>query len=200
MRRLAAPLLLALTAVLLAHPAAAQDDPPPPGPYVVDLRVATSGVPAVPLSTPGPVTGPIDLPTRGTGFDVGGHVYAGRLGPARLGFGASVLAVTASNEAGEAAFRAIVPQISFNFGTRSGWSYLSLGAGRAKTTASSLVGSDEVRSDGTQVVAVYAGGGARWCVSNHVAVGFDLRLHRAGADGATPAAMLVAASAGISLR
>jgi hypothetical protein len=47
-----------------------------------------------------------------------------------------------------------------------------------------------------------AGAGARWFLTSHVAAGFDLRLHRvaAGPTLGTPAVMLFAASAGLSIR
>src|SRR5687767_1004960 len=80
-------------AVLFAAPAAAQGPPPaPPGPYVVDVRGALGGFPRDTVFFP-PVPSGTVVPTRGFGLELGAHVYLLRLGPARVGIGASVFRV-----------------------------------------------------------------------------------------------------------
>ena len=105
------------------------------------------------------------VPKRGFGLGFGGHVYVASLGLARIGVGVDVLrgsahvvatpsshATTTTSTSGDAGKRvspfaridvastltAVTPQVSFNFGTRDGWSYLSGGYGAAalRTTAS----------------------------------------------------------------
>src|SRR5262245_17925108 len=140
-------------AVLMASSAAAQSlNPGPPGPFVIDVRGLTTGVPTVgalyPITTtppPSTPTGPpstqttsttLTIPSRGFGVDAGAHVYPLGLGPARLGIGANVLYARGTAPDAVLTMQMVVPQLSFNFGTSNGWSYLSAGAGpvRIKTT------------------------------------------------------------------
>jgi hypothetical protein len=93
-----------LAVLLLASaPAAAQTlGPGAPGPYVIDLRGATSGVPQTQTFYPALPVG-TTVPRRGFGFDVGGHVYPLRLGVAQVGFGASFLLVRGTSSTPAAA-------------------------------------------------------------------------------------------------
>jgi opacity protein-like surface antigen len=186
--------------LLLPLPAGAQGRDPVSG-FVVDVRAASAKLPTDQGWTP---VLPADslVPSRGLGFDLGAHVYAGRLGPARLGVGGSVLIARGTAVPGAAApnvtevatrFAAITPQVSFNFGHRLGWSYLSGGAGPAQVHSSlALVAA----SGGTTVdepwgLALNYGGGARWFIMEHLAFGFDVRWYRLGsreAIGARPEA------------
>ncbi len=58
----------------------------------------------------------------------------------------------------------------------------------------------EARRESGTLIAINAGGGARWFLGRRFAVGFDARLHRVAATETTPASILFAISAGISLR
>ena len=150
----------AAPAALLLIPGAASPQsvrPGLPGPYVIDLRAAMSGLPASAAFQP-PIPEKTLVPSRGFGVDVGGHVYAGGIGPARLGFGVNVVwargtadtpaPVTSSSApatSGEGTgalsaaspirvamgITAIAPQVSFNWGNSDGWSYLGGGYGVA---------------------------------------------------------------------
>jgi hypothetical protein len=220
---------------LLATPAAAQiAAPAPPGPYVVDLRGATSAIPVDAGFYP-PVPVGTSVPSRGFGVDVGAHVYLFHVGPARLGVGASLLRVrgavspvprpsgsTSSSLTGaattpevDAAVTAVAPQLSFNFGSAAGWSYLSAGVGRARVTSvtsafagtaaeSGVTGAENANSG--MLSSLNFGGGARWFPKTRLGVSFDLRVHRISrgtADPsrpATPRTTVVAASVGISVR
>jgi len=165
---------LGLAGVLLGSRVAAQSlTPGPPGPFfVVDVRGATSGVPtSIGLYPTVPDGG--SVPARGFGYDVGGHVYLFNLGSARIGLGANVIGVRGTATDATATMNIVAPQLSFNFGTSDGWSYLSLGAGPARMNA------EETGSS----TAINAGGGARWFFKRHLAVSFDLRLYRIAADG-----------------
>ena len=194
-------------AVLMASSAAAQSlNPGPPGPFVIDVRGLTSGVPTAgalypiaPAPTQSPSTGPsqtqttettLNVPSRGFGVDAGAHVYPLGLGPVRLGIGANVLYARGTAPDAVLTMQMVVPQLSFNFGTSNGWSYLSAGAGpaRIKTT----------RTFNTQ--SINAGGGARWFLNDHTAIGFDVRVHKLSAHGTFPRTTLVSASVGVSLK
>jgi len=151
------------------------------------------------------------VPSRGFGADLGGHVYLFDLGPARVGFGASVMLVRASvtapstTDPGAAAgqeltltMRVVAPQISFNFGSRDGWSYLSAGLGAGVVNTEAALEAPGQHSGRTQ--AVNFGGGARWFVTPRLAFGVDVRAHQLAAGAGTPRVNVVAAGAGLSIR
>jgi len=79
----------------------------------------------------------------------------------------------------------LTPQISFNFGTRNGWSYISAGAGRTAIVAKTT-GAITGRREAEPVTAVNVGGGARWFIKTHFGVGFDIRFHMVGSGTAGP--------------
>lgn len=165
---------LGLAGVLLGSRVDAQSlTPGPPGPYfVVDVRGATSGIPtSIGLYPTVPEGG--QVPSRGFGYDAGAHAYLFNLGTVRIGLGVSVIGVRGTATDADATMRILAPQLSFNFGTSDGWSYLSVGAGTARVDA------EETGSSS----AINAGGGARWFIKRHLGVGFDIRLHRIAADG-----------------
>jgi hypothetical protein len=204
--------LIVAAAVMAAAPAAGQT-PSRPGPWVLDIRGVTSAVPTDTTFYPA-LTSTV-VPSRGFGADVGAHVYLFNLGPARVGLGAGLLAVrataSASNtqaEAGETAepvqrvamtLRAIAPQLSLNFGSGDGWSYLSAGVGVGSVhsrTENSLPGE---RESGRLRMLNY-GGGARWFISPRLAFGHDLRAYQLAAGAPTPRVSIFAAGAGLSFR
>ena len=220
--------------IFSAAPAAAQIGAPgPPGPYVVDVRGATSPIPPDAGFFP-PVPPVTIVPSRGFGIEVGAHVYLMRLGPGRLGIGASALRVRGTSSPAkpasgstsgttasatrpdvDATLIIFAPQLSFNFGSAEGWSYVSAGVGRAQlTTGTSTFGGSgtgtpmaPARSvDSGTRFSTNVGGGARWFAKAHMAFSFDVRLHllsagvAEGAVPATPSTKILVASAGISLR
>lgn len=165
--------------------------PGPPGPhFVVDLRGATSAIPTSAGLYPTVPEGG-SVPARGFGYDVGAHVYLFNLGPARVGLGASVIKVRGTAPDATTTMDILAPQLSFNFGSSDGWSYLSLGAGNARVNA------EETGSSS----AINAGGGARWFITRHLAVGFDVRMHKIAADGDTMgSSTILSASVGFSVK
>jgi hypothetical protein len=184
---------LLLAVVLLSSPAAAQE---PVSGFVVDVRGATSGLPKETAFFPGIPTETV-VPARGFGFDVGGHVYLLKLGPSKLGVGANYVRVRGTSPGIVSNFEALAPQVSFNFGSANGWSYLSAGLGRAwvRTEAERVSGTDV--ADTGALSAINYGGGARWFLVRHIAVGFDLRVHRVSGP---PKATFFAAAVGFSVR
>ena len=182
---------LGLAGVLLGSPVEAQSlTPGRPGPFVIDVRGATSGIPASPGLYPD-LGDQFVVPSRGFGLDIGGHVYLFDLGPARLGIGVNYIHVRGTAPDGNATLQTIAPQLSFNFGTSDGWSYVSVGAGPAKVNAVESASSS----------AINAGGGARWFLNRHVAVGFDVRVLQIAADGDTMGkSTQVSVSVGFSLK
>ena len=221
-----------LAAALVGTPAVAQvAAPEPPGPYTIDIRGATGGLPTDAAFFP-PLPSGTSIPTRGYGVDVGAHVYPLQLGPARLGVGVGVLRVrgtaspeTPSSSTGstiaattpdvDSAFTVIAPQLSFNFGSSAGWSYLSAGLGGARVTsvtsafrgegiASDLTPGGEANSGFRRSLSI--GAGARWFSKARLGVSFDLRVYFVAAGSAegtrpaTPSSTLTSASVGVSVR
>jgi hypothetical protein len=221
---------LVLAAVLVGTPAVAQvAAPEPPGPYTIDLRGATGGLPTDAAFFP-PLPSGTSIPTRGYGVDVGAHVYPLQLGPARLGVGVGVLRVrgAASPETPssssttapttpdvDSALTVIAPQVSFNFGSSAGWSYLSAGLGGARvTSATSAFRGEGTVPDVTPGAdassgfrrSMSIGAGARWFAKARLGVSFDLRVYFVSAGSAegtrpaTPRSTLTSASVGVSVR
>jgi hypothetical protein len=188
--------LVVLVLVLAPARVAAQGQDPVGG-YVLDLRGATSGLPTDTSFFPGIPLETI-VPARGFGFDVGAHVYLFRLGPSRVGVGANYVRVRGTAPGVIANASTLAPQVSFNFGTSNGWSYLSGGLGRAwVTTQFDDEEGDPLTAESSSLGATNYGGGARWFLARRVAVGFDARFHRISGP---PKTSLFTASVGFSLR
>jgi hypothetical protein len=223
--------LIGLAAVVLVPSMALAQDPGPVGPYVVDLHVAMAGLPKDPAFFPSVPSGTF-VPTRSLGLDVGGHVYPLRIGPARLGIGASLARTTGrasppqpgttsssppprqTSPDVDSTMTTLAPQLSLNFGSSTGWSYISAGLGqtRIRSTASPYAagGSSSASTVEEKVLelqrrqTINFGGGARWFLSTHVAFSFDVRFHmiaaRATEEARTPKATTIVAGAGLSFR
>lgn len=215
--------------LLLPIPSAAQTDAPP-GPYTIDVRGAVGSLPRDASFFPPAPTG-TPIPTGGAGFDIGGHLYLFHLGPARLGLGLNLFQVGAKASSATPStsgsgppppptvprvttrVRMLTPQLSFNFGSSRGWSYLSAGVGQITVstatsefaTSSTTEPTMPARTRDTDALqAVNFGGGARWFNFQHLAFSFDVRFHKARGrtknDVSTVPVTLVTASAGISLK
>ncbi len=207
-------LAVVLAVVMPLASAEAQTTPGPPGPYVIDLRGAMVGVPAASEFYAALPTGAI-IPGRGFGVDLGAHVFGPHVKGARLGLG--VNGVVVQGRIGpptvSARVTVVAPQVSLNFGTSDGWSYIGAGYGvgsiSTRVTPDPDVEPDpdevdvvEPRVDTGMVGTLNFGGGARWFVNRRVAAGFDVRFFRFSASSAagTPATMRLALSVGLSVR
>jgi outer membrane protein with beta-barrel domain len=226
---------LSIAALFFSTAAFAQSSASP-GPYVIDLHGLMSGLPSGSAFHPVLPVNTL-VPRRGFGLGAGAHVYLVKLGPARLGVGLEIArargtamtpatttsttttATTSSSATATPALSAaspidtattitlVTPQVSFNFGARDGWSYLSGGYGSAQihgAASGQLVapaaGAATLVRDEGRASAVNYGGGARWFIREHIAVGFDLRFHRIAAVGTQPATRVFALSVGLSVR
>lgn len=206
--------LVLLLALVASPPAAAQVVQPVSG-VVVDLH----GSVAI-YDQPGQVTGPLgvtadSLPRRGLGGAAGVHVYPFRFGGVTVGLGLSGLwtrgAATPTDTdgrptgpAGETTLASLVPVLSFNFGTRDGWSYI--GGGFGASTYTMRVRAAAEPSALPKVRTITFGAGARWFARPHLAFSFDVRWLAlaaqtpAGDGGAPPKTTRMVASAGVSIR
>src|SRR5262245_45882451 len=131
---------LVCSALTLAVPAAAQDDvdkPPPIGPFAVDVRGTFPPFPTdvQQLADSRNLLSIAELPGRGLGLDLGAHVYPFRWRAITVGFGGHLMiarahqtpdpSVGADLRPVSTRFVSLSPQLSLNFGTGRGWSYLS---------------------------------------------------------------------------
>jgi len=156
------------------------------------------------------------LPNRGLGVVFGAHLYPFRKGVVTLGLGAEVMTSkgghsveettsgTTASPRVETRFSAFSPQISLNFGSKQGWSYLSGGLGSGHLTTE-VVSKPLPDADSPTKVINY-GGGARWFLNDHLAVSLDLRFYAVnpqeavGGRPAFPRMTIRAITAGIALK
>ena len=169
-------------------PAEAQPPEEPIGGYVLDVRgtlipfarnvelAAARGLPH------------LDTPGRGFGYDVGGHVYFLRLWQITFGLGASYHASSADQQPGARSadpegptlrkrFSSLGSQLSFNFGHRNGWSYLSGGLGSSRLSLFPLDPLNIEEPDQRPANTLNYGGGMRWFLTPRVALSIDIRLY-----------------------
>jgi hypothetical protein len=186
--------------------------------FAADARLAFPGYKQVASVATELDVDKLALPTRGFGLVVGAHLYPLRKGVLTLGLGAELMTsrrgrtleattTTGGSAAGqtvETRFSAFSPQISLNFGSRQGWSYISGGVGSGRFTTE-LAAKPVPDAEGRTKVINY-GGGARWFVNQHVAVSLDLRFYAINPQDASlgrpafPRMTIMAMSAGIGLK
>lgn len=201
----------------VAAPASAQQGPPPPiRGIVVDLRGTLPQFPNDQQLADSRGLTQLELPGDGLGLDVGAHVYLFRWKAMTLGAGGQLTlgrsnqsAATSSDgsttRAVNGRFTSISPQVSFNFGSGNGWSYLSGGVG---PTTWSIVpeGSDPLPEDDEKLQTFNYGGGARWMLRRHLAFTFDVRFYQVnpgtphGVRPSSPRMTFIILGAGISLK
>ena len=160
--------------------------------------------------------GVLNLPTRGFGFVAGAHLYPFRVGLVTFGLGAEWMKAGRSrtlNTGTEAAPKKVTvnsrlsmlaPQISFNFGSRNGYSYISGGIGKSNFTVERTDTRLPDPESGSKTINY--GGGARWFTGKHIAVSMDLRFYAINPQLPTatrpgyPRMTLMTMSGGISIR
>jgi hypothetical protein len=193
-----------------------QDEPPRIGPFVVDVRGTSPKFPEGAQLAESRGLSIDELPGRGLGLDAGAHLYLFKWRVITVGVGAQMTLARAASGAVvqdgvEIArpvtswFTAFTPQLSFNFGTGDGWSYISGGIG---TSVWSTVpdGQPPLPSDEERLTTINYGGGARWFAKSHLAFTLDFRFHdinpgtpQGGLPG-TPRATIFIIGAGVSVK
>lgn len=214
MRR-AAALLFCLA---LTTPAAAQQKEPV-GPFTIDVRGAFGRHKAEPsVATELGVTA-TNLPTRTYGLVGGAHIYPLRIRRVTLGLGGNFVMTRGSRSVNiqtdatqepvqgpvvRRRFMTVSPEISLNFGHRSGWSYISGGMfGQSKLYLERQ--DDPIRNPPYRSTINY-GGGARWFNTDHVAFSVDFRWYSVAEQAAgagyiaQPRTTLLVLSGGISFK
>jgi hypothetical protein len=196
----------------------AQEPPPPIPRFVVDAHAT---VPLFPsdsqqlINSRNPSWTLASLPGRGWGGQLGLHLYLLKWRALTVGIGGEVMVASATSPgptdqnrtaiALEERIVSAAPQLSFNFGTGHGWSYLSGGVGRSVWSLHET-GQVEAAQDVEPLSTVNYGGGARWFIKNHLAFSLDARLYEI--QPGTPVLPLVASprtrmfiiGAGVSLK
>ena len=186
-----------LVCLALAAPAAAQQKEPI-GPFVADLRAVYGRHKVEPSVATELGVEAGNLPTRSLGFLGGAHVYPWRTQKINVGFGGSFVhtrgsrALEIENTDGTTTqsptvrryFTAITPEVSLNFGHRSGWSYVSGGFfGRAKLY---MDREDAPAAEAPYRKTLHYGGGARWFTTDHLAFSVDFRWYSVAEQLPTP--------------
>jgi hypothetical protein len=202
-----------------ARAACAQEPPPPIPRFVIDLHATVPMFPndlqqlADSRGTP-PLT-LTELPGWGIGAQAGIHLYPFKWKALTVGIGAEAMVARATwspDPSSSLALRPVEerlvsasPQLSFNFGTGDGWSYLSAGIGRSQWSLHPM--SDPPGPADAEVRATFNyGGGARWFIRRHLAFSFDVRLYEVeagstfGTNPASPGGRVLTIGAGVSLK
>jgi hypothetical protein len=210
------PRALILLILLFAAPHAleAQDPPPKIGPFVVDLHATVPQFPEDANLAGSRGMSLAELPGNGLGLQIGVHVYPLRWKAVTFGIGGELAMsrATQTPAAGidnvrpsEERFTSLSPQISFNFGTGKGWSYLSGGLTEA-TWALTPEGQEGFPADTEPLKAINYGGGARWFMKNHFAFSFDVRVYAINPGSVyfglpqSPRTSLLIIGAGVSMK
>jgi hypothetical protein len=181
----------ALLVLCAASPVGAQDPPPRIGPFVLDLHATVPTFPSddaqLAASRGMAVT---ELPGTGFGIQAGAHLYLLKIKAVTFGVGAEFAAsrarqtptpaaattATTTQRAAEERFSTFAPQLSLNFGSGRGWSYLSGGIG-VSNWALVPDGQEGFPADSESLKTINYGGGARWFAKRHLAFSFDVRFY-----------------------
>jgi hypothetical protein len=147
---------------------------------------------------------------------VGAHVYLLKWRAVTFGIGGELTFgrahSTPSTAAGQTRvlrpvrerFTSVAPQLSFNFGTGHGWSYLSGGIGRSVWSIHPD-GAEPGEADLEQLKTINYGGGARWFAKQHLAFSLDIRFYAIDpgtpfASTGSPRTTLMIFGAGVSVK
>jgi hypothetical protein len=194
----------------------AQDPPPKIGPFAVDLHGTVPRFPDDSQLGGSRALETAEMPRTGLGLHASANVYVftwkavtfglgGDATIARAHNGAPPISSTATGRAVTERFTHIAPELSFNFGTGNGWSYLSGGIG-SSTWSIVPDGSPPLTADNERLETINYGGGARWFVKPHLAFSVDVRFYavypgtpQEGKPG-SPRTTLLFVGAGISVK
>jgi hypothetical protein len=209
MRQLA---ILASLVLAVCPRAFAQTPSPRIGPFVVDLRGTFPNFPDSAELAESRGIAATDLPGLGIGVQVGAHLYFFKWKAVTVGIGGELMTSRAHAAAQTAGlpsvterFTSLAPQLSLNFGSSKGWSYLS---GGISVSTWSIVpdGSAPLPVDEERLKTINYGGGARWFAKKHLAFTFDVRFYAINPSTSftgfppSPRTTLLVIGAGVSVR
>jgi hypothetical protein len=181
-------LLLVAVLLLAAAPRAGAQEPPPRIPYfVLDLHGTLPRFPSSDATLAESRGMQIaELPGVGLGLQAGLHFYLIRWRALTVGIGGEVSGNRARQQpppenaalhGAEEKFLHAAPQLSFNFGTGHGWSYISGGIGVSQWSLIPDNREEPLPGDTERLKTVNYGGGARWFAKTHLAFSFDVRFY-----------------------
>jgi hypothetical protein len=155
-----------------------------------------------------------ELPGAGLGGRVGVHLYLLKWKAMTIGLGGEVLVgrststptdTTSGLVAVNERLTSADGQVSFNFGSAHGWSYLSGGMGRSQWSIVPA-GSPPTTADAESLSTANYGGGAHWSIKRHLGFSLDVRLYEiqpgtpTSVGPGSPRTRLLVAGAGIFLK
>jgi len=211
-------IFVALLIVLGGGAPAFAQEPPPRLPFVaVDLHGAFVNFPVEQALSDSRGLQLGQLPGAAIGGDLSLNIYPLRWRAVTFGLGGRVMAARArqvpvSADGQTPALPAVTerfvtgaPEISFNFGSGNGWSYISGGVGRSAWQVIQD-GTGPQDADDERLYTSNYGGGARWFIKKHLAFSFDVRIYgiKAGTVGVNdhtgPRTSLLVIGAGVSVK
>ena len=211
-----AALILTLAWLSVPSRAAAQDPIPKIGPFVFDLHGTIPRFPNDAQLIQSRDLLQAEMPGAGMGLHASANIYVftwkavtfglgGDAAFARSHHGADPISATETARPVTERFTHIAPELSFNFGTGNGWSYLSGGIGRS-TWYIVPDGAAPLPADRERLETINYGGGARWFAKPHLAFSVDVRLYAIypgtpdGPRPGSPRTTLLIVGAGISVK
>jgi hypothetical protein len=183
-----------LVSLFVTSSAFAQTQQPIP-PFVVDVRGFFAGLGQDPVTAADLGIDPESLPKRALGGAVGLTFYPIRRPSFALGIGGEGLLARARSQPVDAEglplglpierrLQSLAGELSFNFGHRDGWSYISAGMG--PLLFETFLGETAPAVSPARPLTLNFGGGARWFTTRHVAVCFDMRFYETKPALTTP--------------
>jgi len=155
-----------------------------------------------------------ELPGAGFGGRIGVNVYLFKWKVITVGVGGEVLSARSSSTPPDET-QGFVPvnerltsaagQVSFNFGSAHGWSYLSGGIGRSQWSILPA-GQTPTSSDTETLPTANYGGGAHWSIKRHLGFSLDVRLYEiqpgspTAVTNSSPRTRLLVFGAGVFLK
>jgi hypothetical protein len=209
----------ALTAIVLLAAASAWAQPRQPLPVaVIDLRGFYAALGQDPVTAIDLLVTPDDLPRRGLGAAGGVQVYPLRGRTISLGLGAEAILARARKlttpDEDDEDTEPLPPinqrligwsgNLSLNFGSRNGWSYVTAGMGPMRF--GTFEGDESPPQPAPSQMTINYGAGARWFAWRRVAFAVDVRFYQTRPQPATlfyagrARSSLRILSAGISIR
>jgi hypothetical protein len=154
-------------------------------PFAIDVRGFYAGLGKDEVTAAALGVAPEALPGRALGGAIGLTFYPIRKTGFALGVGGEGILARGRSQPVDAAgtpvgfeierrLQSLSGQVSFNFGHRDGWSYVSVGMG--PMLFESFAGQAPPETPPRKMTPNY-GGGARWFASRHIAFCFDARFY-----------------------
>jgi hypothetical protein len=175
--------------VCLLSGAASAQEKEPIGHFAIDVRGIFARYKVEPVIASALGVQPGNLPKRSWGLIGGVHFYPLRLGKITLGAGVTYVSARGKQQLETVAtdgtvttspetirhFTSISPEISLNFGSRRGWSYVS--GGMFGQSQLYVERADAPASNVPKRGTINYGGGARWFAREHLAFSVDARWY-----------------------